>query len=338
MIYFICPNKSCKKINRARGTPSNDWLCGDCETRLKYHRLFMYVYRGAKMVEAKYAPDGQQVSQSDIEFYEKNQQEQDPQPTPQLTSNSNVTNNSNVNTQLRMPELLELVIQPQQKIVITESVSQEKLYSPLQNKGYLFLRRDGNFGKYKQGSSFVDAEETVPEPCVTKGGFQSHPYHSKMYVGRGEVNRIFESGSVTYPDYVVKKDNVVYFIELKTPRNWTFKKYLSEHFYDEEVFGGRSVVDEMNARQALTPGNVENIFLFDIRNNTDENQAITDLGNSIKSRNERKAWWMKNIKGIMLYSDSGLSKKFTLNEILDGQALTNKVEQKNIKSFFIKKK
>ncbi len=151
--------------------------------------------------------------------------------------------------------------------------------------------------------------------------------HDKTYYGAREIS---------YPDFVVCRDSIVFSIELKTPREGTFKAYLSNHFYTEKVFAkGRSVVEEIDIRRGLTDGSVEICLLFDVRNLHSDDSVITDLKNSITLNAQRRSWWERNINGVLFYKKNlQLTKRFTIQEILSQQSIHNAQQQTNLASFF----
>lgn len=376
MIYLICPNVK-YHINRAPGNPSNDWLCGweGCRARLHYSPVYMFVYQKAPMQDAIYAPGGSHVSgfhqqqytnlfsaqHSDQAFQQQQQQLQQQammqqmmqqqamqqqilrqnSPTPPIISpgieietEMEVETGHNNNTP---QDFVEMTFGTP---VIKEAHSQATLYQVLEKAGYLFLCRDGQFRKCKLGNQMTP-DETVQEPGVVSGGYNGycpHQYHPMMIVGRNEYDqaRRFGAGQISYPDYVVQRSNITYSIELKTPRDRSFKKYLSDHFYIEQIFD-RSIVDELEIRRRLTQQQVEICLLFDIRNIDNDDQVMIDLKNSIKSRTDRQNWWKRNIKCVIFYKRTGLTKRFTVDEILAGQQITNTTQQSNLTSFFQKK-
>lgn len=248
---------------------------------------------------------------------------------------------------------------PQEQARISEAQSQELLYGVLESNGFLFLRRNGSYGPYKKPVQLFDPEETVPEPGMLTGGqITRHIHMSAIRVGRLEDETPRGRGTVTYPDYLAQKKGITYSIELKTPWNTSFKEYLSQHFYDEKVFtdrsgGSRSIVDEIEARKRLTPSGIYIAFLFDLRNVSDADQAVTDLKNSINAssdvrlaplgnstevrRQRRREWWTSNVFGVMFYTTSGLSKIFTVDEISGGAKLQSRGEQGRLDTFFKKK-
>lgn len=358
MIYFICPSNH-THINYAPGNPSNDWCCGwpNCGARLRYSPTCLFVYQKAEMMPAIYAPGGAPISEFHMGQYEgfklnpRMSHLFDPQPTIQTTtsiSNLNSTSTSMDDEQFSPPPTSRIppvfVEMTFYQPVIVESQSQETLYPVLDQKGYLFLCRNGKFGPYKPGNQITDPDETVPEPGVVgrhdAQGYCRHQYHPDIIMGRNESNkRFYGQGQISYPDYIVQKEGITYSIELKTPRGRSFKKYLGEHFYEEMVFSsGRSIVQELEIRRGLTPSQVEICLLFDIRNIDDDDQVLTDLKNNIASRLGRKNWWMTNINGVMFYKRSGLTKRFTISDVLAGQSINNTMQQKNIMSFFTNNK
>lgn len=373
MIYYICP-KHFRHINWAPDDPSAPRLCGweGCGTLLVYHPIHQYVYRKAEMRRAiDLRPIGRSVvvDQSGLVTPQSKQEKQEKvdEPNSNMPLETPITTMSNpftLNLQQPQQEQKEQEDAPKEskvvlmsssvmdvqgeefggfsfKPVLKESDSQAQLYEVLESKGYLFLCRDGEFRKFKTPTPFMLADETVPEPGVVSGGYCMHRQNKGCIMGRDDKlsdKTFYGKGEISYPDYIVYKSSIVFSLELKTPRGRSFKKYLAEHFYQEVVFSsGRSIVDELEARRRLTHRNVEICLLFDIRNVDDDDQVMTDLKNNIKSRIDRRNWWELNINGVIFYRTSGLTKRFTIGEILGGQSMGSSSQQMGLGSFFSKK-
>ncbi|QEY63372.1 hypothetical protein FXN65_15410 [Metapseudomonas lalkuanensis] len=229
----------------------------------------------------------------------------------------------------------------QHKIVLQESDSQEQLYEPLATKGFTFLARDLNFRAYKKGD-ISDPEATIPEPGVL--GLNSYTTRlvssARRGIGRLELvvqDGYFRVGLVTYPDYFAFKNSVLYAIELKTPKESTFKAYMSDSFWTDRKFDNRSIVDEMKYRiEKLPKDKVMHVLLFDLRNmtRTTAASALEDLSNSVSLNLRRKDWFTSHINSVMFF-DGKLSKLISMTEILAGE--TSKGEQQNLGSFFTRK-
>jgi len=229
------------------------------------------------------------------------------------------------------------------RAVIKESESQAVLYEVLQGVGYTFLRRDKNFGAYNPGS---ESTCTVPEPGVTGDGAFTVRQTSggELVIGREEnpmAEGYCQAGRVSYPDYFVMLNSVFYAIELKTPRVNNFKIYMSDTFWTDKGFGGRSIENQLTARKKLMGSKVMQILLFDVRNmsdlvNASADAVLTDLKNSICHLKLRRAFFEATVNGVMLYNGGTYnpSKLFSMSEILSGAA--SKGTQTNILSFLKK--
>ncbi|WP_131176119.1 hypothetical protein [Phytopseudomonas dryadis] len=221
--------------------------------------------------------------------------------------------------------------------LLQESDSQENLYIHLQTSGFAFLARDLNFRDYKKGAIDVP-DATIPEPGImatnsyTTRAIDTGERHG---IGRLEVvytDGYFTSGLVTYPDYFVLRNRVIYAIELKTPRAKNFKTYMSDTFWTDKKFGKQSIHEEITNRKRKMAPTIMQVLLFDTRNMRVANaQAIIDIKNSITYLKDRKAWFESHINSILFF-DGTLSKLISMTEILAGKE--SEGTQRNILSFF----
>jgi hypothetical protein len=352
VFYLLC-SRNPTHLNIGKGIPNNDWACAWCGARLTFNPFVPFVNRQLleQAREAVYSPrfQGSQVSPVDLARYGQFAQ-QHPEGVPPAPERPMVVSGPVFGSAAQGPVLsfasvareYQEAIQdpPRVEVAVVERRSQEEMYGHLEAAGYRFLQRNGHFGAYKKPVSLLDAEETVPEPGMVKGGYAKHMYINALIVGRCEDETPRGKSTVTYPDYVARKNDVTYSIELKTPRERSMKTYLSNHFYEERVFtdrhgNSRSIVDELEARRALTPPLVEIVILFDIRNIADIDQVIPDLKNSIRSGGRTK-WWETMINGVMFYSDATkLTRRFMIAEVLNDVNITSRgMEQRNIMSMF----
>jgi hypothetical protein len=228
--------------------------------------------------------------------------------------------------------------------LLTEQQSQNQITEYLsRDGGFSFLLRDGSFGPYVV-TERPTPKQPVHEPGMVQGGYLCEKFTSWV-VGRLEVERTtlatpLIKGGVTFPDFVLKKDAVEYSVELKTPRT-ELREFLSESFYTTNYRDGRTIVQEMNQRAALTPRHMEIIFMFDLRNSGQSvENAMADLRNSITHNSHRKDWWSQNIRGVIFITNSGVgshatfSMRYTMDQVLDKKTdTTSKSEQKFITSF-----
>ncbi|MET0397059.1 MAG: hypothetical protein ABW277_09575 [Longimicrobiaceae bacterium] len=358
MFYLLCPRNP-THLNIGKGIPNNDWACAWCGAQLTFNPFVPFVNRQLleQAREAVYSPrfQGSQVSPVDLARYGQFAQQRpegvppppERQPTP-IPMTGPVFGSAMQGPALSFADLARQYEEsvrdpPQVEAAVVERRSQEEMYGHLEGAGYLFLRRNGSFGAYKRPVALFDAEETVPEPGMVKGGYTKHIHVRALIVGRGEDETPRGKGTVTYPDYVATKDGVTYSIELKTPREHSMGDYLSNHFYRERIFtdrqgGGRSILLELEARRTLTPSQVEIVLLFDVRNIADVGRVIADLKNSILHAGH-KTWWETNINGVMFYSrETGLTRRFTIEEVVREVDIRSKGgEQKSIRSYFAKK-
>lgn len=167
-----------------------------------------------------------------------------------------------------------------------EAQSQRDLTGVLIESGQVtFLCRNGHFAAPSPVNPIVD------EPGITRHGPLQLQSAERHVVGRNEVwgrrpeefvVSPFTRGNVTYPDFVVEQNGVVFAIELKTPRTATMAAFLRDQFYGEErprdpsaPFERRAVEAEMAARAAILPDEWRQMLAFDLSN------VREDLGASI---------------------------------------------------------
>ncbi|QMV64479.1 hypothetical protein VUJ49_05285 [Pseudomonas berkeleyensis] len=225
-------------------------------------------------------------------------------------------------------------------VVLQECDSQGHLYVELKSAGFAFLARDLNFRDYKEGGVDIP-DATIPEPGV----MGANSYTARL-VGEGDRHGIgrlevvygdgyFQKGLVTYPDYFVLRNRVIYAIELKTPREKSFKLYMSNSFWTDKKYGKQSIEDEISNRKGKMASTVMQVLLFDTRNmKVNNEQALIDMANSIGYLKERKSWFKTHINAVMFFNGT-LSKLISIDEVISGEEGTG--TQTNILSFFKKK-
>lgn len=105
--------------------------------------------------------------------------------------------------------------------IYTEAKSQDVIYKILDDEGYLFYSRGSQFVKYNSAlKGQMDAGCIVEEPGFHYGQPQQNLGNGMVCIGRPDVMRTQNlKFKGTYPDYYVKKDDVILAIELKTPKN-----------------------------------------------------------------------------------------------------------------------
>jgi hypothetical protein len=177
---------------------------------------------------------------------------------------------------------------------------------------------------------------------MTPGAYATRAIYLRTVVlGRLEIKPqegYFQVGQITYPDYYVQRNTVIYAIEIKTPRTQSLQKYMSDHFWTEKYRDGRSVMGELDARRKLLPSNVMQVMLFDVRNLAEGEDFLTSLHNSIAAFVSRKNWWLRVVNGVLFYDGKNHlpTKLISTDEVMGGKVA--KLEQSNILSFMKKDK